>query len=161
MNFAQAVFRRLCWLFKILIIGCHVRLNVKPATLLKYLGCNCICIAYLTVWFMYVLVVVNLFFLNSISCPVFLRRFAAADCSDGPWRRCQILEIWFQLPYMSGPHTLCHIISILKQLAQPSPDNLGQVHRPLTGLFRTPSSTRAGQGYTDRKAEHQVTSSTL
>jgi hypothetical protein len=87
MNFAQAVFRRLRWLFKVLIIGYHFRLDVKPATLFKYLRCNCICIAYLTVWSMYVLVVVNLFFLNSISCPVFLRCFAAADCSDRPWRR--------------------------------------------------------------------------
>jgi len=31
--------------FRILIIGCHIQLNVKPASLLKFLGCNCISIA--------------------------------------------------------------------------------------------------------------------
>jgi hypothetical protein len=62
---------------------------------------------------------------------------------------------------MFGPHTLYHIISIKKQSAQPSLDNLGRVHRPFTGLVRTPFSAPAGQSYTDRTTEHQVTSSTL
>ena len=64
---------------------------------------------------------------------------------------------------MSGPHTrtLCQTISILKQSGHSSIDNLGQVNRPFTGLVRTSLLTPAGQSYTDRTAERQVTSSTL
>lgn len=35
--------------FSILIISCYVWLNVKPASLLKFLGCNCISIASSTI----------------------------------------------------------------------------------------------------------------
>jgi hypothetical protein len=54
----------------LIVIGRDVRPNVKPATLLKFLGCNCICIACFAVWSMYVLVLVKLFFfiLNFVSC---------------------------------------------------------------------------------------------
>jgi len=58
-------------------------------------------------------------------------------------------------------HTLCHLINIPKQLTQPSLDNLDQVHRPFTGLVRTPPTSHAGQSYTDRTAEHRVSSGTL
>lgn len=76
----------------ILIICCHVRLNMKSASLLEFPGCSCISIASFKIWFMYVAILFSLcfFFSNWISCPVFNRCSTTSDFSAWLWHRCYV-----------------------------------------------------------------------
>ena len=98
-------------LFSKLITGCHVRLNIKPTSQLRFSVYSLVSIAYFTIRFMYVVVLLSqCVFSNCISYPVLTR------CSSDPFWCYQTISNTLKMGTELGPETSKNL-HMLKRLS--------------------------------------------